>query len=74
MPFCNLISHPTKIINAFHKFFQEIPSICQTVWIQIRPKALSALIYEEELNLEHLQNISSADPENSVGRVPTTVF
>ena len=32
-------------INTFKNFFSGIPSLCQTVWIQIRPDKMSGLIW-----------------------------
>ena len=42
------------LCNFFHKFFQEYHQ-CQTVWIQIRPDEMSALIWFQTVCKSYLQ-------------------
>ena len=45
--FCFLSSADFFQNQLFETLFQELPSECQTVWIQIRPDILSGLIWVE---------------------------
>ena len=53
-------------MNFFEKFFQEYHQ-CQTVWIQIRPDALSGLIWVQTTVCEgHQQTTKVADSKEQV--------
>ena len=51
MRFCRLLIFFT--INFFKKFFQELPSECQTDWIQIRSDILSGLIWVQTVCISY---------------------